>query len=84
LPDEIRGDYEAVKRVKSLERTVNSISNVLSIRGPKNFSNLEKPAFTSFIEMTKDPQKFSRQLEKNAHAAVTKKNESKESILEFK
>jgi hypothetical protein len=56
LTDEIRADFNQVKRIKSLQRTVNSPSNILCIKGQKNFKNVEKSAYPAFSKM-QDPKK---------------------------
>jgi hypothetical protein len=56
LADEVRADIDQVKRIKSLQRTVNTPSNILCIKGPKNFKNIEKSAFSAFAKL-EDPRK---------------------------
>jgi hypothetical protein len=81
LPDEIRADIEAVKRIKSLHRTVNTPSNVLCVRGQKNFKNIEKSAYKAFFHNDKDPKKATKAVKEDPKKANKKDKDSKMPII---
>lgn len=58
LPASVREDVHVMKKLKASQRTINSMTSILSVQGTKNFANIEKHAFAAFMNAHKDVKKL--------------------------